>query len=75
MRIARADATPYALPFASEYVTARGRLERREMVLEAVGSELMAPIIDGEFYRNVKSIQFRTGPRVRIPKVVAAKAA
>ncbi|MBA3458713.1 MAG: hypothetical protein H0T46_02045 [Deltaproteobacteria bacterium] len=57
----------------------RGRdiLDRpcREMKLEAVGDELMAPIIDGEFYRNVKSIEYRVGPRVRIPKVVASKAA
>jgi hypothetical protein len=48
----------------------------REMTLEAVdGRELLAPIIDGEFYRNVKKISFRVGPRVRIPKVVAPKAA
>ena len=40
-----------------------------------VGDELMAPIIDGEFYRNVKSIEFRVGPRVRIPRVIARKAA
>lgn len=57
----------------------RGRdiLDRpcREMILEATGDELLAPIIDGEFYRNVKRIEFRVGPRVRIPKVVAPKAA
>lgn len=57
----------------------RGRdiLDRpcREMILEATGGELMAPIIDGEYYRNVKKIEFRLGPRVRIPKVVAPKAA
>jgi diacylglycerol kinase family enzyme len=56
----------------------RGRdiLDRpcREMTLEATGDELLAPIIDGEFYRNVKTISFRVGPRVRIPKVVAPKA-
>jgi o-succinylbenzoate synthase len=39
MRITRADATPYALPFTSEYVTARGRLERREMVLLELSSD------------------------------------
>ncbi len=33
MLIAHAEVTPYALPFKSPYVTARGRLERREMVL------------------------------------------
>ena len=48
----------------------------REMIIEAVsGQELLAPIIDGEFYRNVKKMTFRVGPRVRIPKVVAPKAA
>jgi o-succinylbenzoate synthase len=33
MRIASLDVIPYALPFREPYVTARGRLERREMVL------------------------------------------
>lgn len=33
MRIAAVEAVPYALPFREPYVTARGRLERREMVL------------------------------------------
>ena len=60
-----------------EEMRGRNILDRpcREMTLEAVGGELMAPIIDGEFYKNVKRIEFRTGPRVRIPKVVAPKAA
>ena len=57
----------------------RGRdvLDRpcREMILEANTSELLGPIIDGEYYRNVKKLEFRVGPRVRIPKVVAPKAA
>jgi hypothetical protein len=57
----------------------RGRniLDRpcREMLLEATGDELLAPVIDGEYYRNVKRIEFRIGPRVRIPKIVAPKAA
>ena len=56
----------------------RGRniLDRpcREMTMEACGDDLLAPIIDGEYYRNVKKISFRVGPRVRIPKVVAPKA-
>jgi diacylglycerol kinase family enzyme len=47
----------------------------RSMILDATGSELMEPIIDGEYYRNVKRLEFRIGPRVRIPKVVAPKAA
>lgn len=33
MRIATAEVIPYALPFREPYVTARGRLDRREMVL------------------------------------------
>lgn len=33
MRIAAAEVFPYRLPFAAEYVTARGRLSRRELVL------------------------------------------
>jgi diacylglycerol kinase family enzyme len=53
----------------------RGRnvLDRpcREMTIEASGEQLLAPIIDGEFYRDVKKLVFRIGPRVRIPKVVA----
>ncbi|MEZ5077966.1 MAG: mandelate racemase/muconate lactonizing enzyme family protein [Solirubrobacterales bacterium] len=33
MRIAAVEVIPYALPFRESYVTARGRLEQREMVL------------------------------------------
>jgi muconate cycloisomerase len=33
MRIAAVETVPYALPFREPYVTARGRLERRELVL------------------------------------------
>lgn len=60
-----------------EEMKGRNILDRpcREMKLEATGGELLAPIIDGEFYRDVKTIEFRVGPRVRIPKVVASKAA
>jgi len=57
----------------------RGRdvLDRpcREMIIDAVGDEMLEPIIDGEYYRNVKRLAFHVGPRVRIPKVVAPKAA
>jgi len=57
----------------------RGRniLDRpcREMSIEATGDELLEPIIDGEYYRNVKKLVFHIGPRVRIPKVVATKTA
>ncbi len=56
----------------------RGRdvLDRpcREMMVEATDG-LLAPIIDGEIYRNVKRLEYHVGPRVRIPKVVARKAA
>ena len=44
----------------------------REMKMAATGTQLLAPIIDGEYYRDVRSMTFRLGPRVRIPKVVAA---
>ena len=33
MRIERLEIVPYALPFREPYVTARGRLERRELLL------------------------------------------
>ena len=33
MRIERLELVPYALPFREPYVTARGRLERRELLL------------------------------------------
>ncbi|HEX7699729.1 MAG TPA: diacylglycerol kinase family protein [Kofleriaceae bacterium] len=60
-----------------EEMRGRNILDRpcREMTLEATGHELLEPIIDGEFYRNVKKLAFRIGPRVRIPKVIASKAA
>jgi len=55
----------------------RGRnvLDRpcRELVVEAKGDELLEPVIDGEYYRNLKQVRFRVGPRVRIPKVVGKK--
>ncbi len=39
MRLAAAEVIPYALPFRGPYVTARGSLERREMVLLRLRSE------------------------------------
>jgi o-succinylbenzoate synthase len=39
MRLASAEIIPYALPFREPYVTARGRLEEREMVLLRLRSE------------------------------------
>jgi diacylglycerol kinase family enzyme len=44
-----------------------------EMTMEAVGDELLAPVIDGEYYRNVVKVTFRIGPRVRIPRIRGAK--
>ena len=45
---------------------------QRQLVLEAVGDELLEPVIDGEYYRNLRRVSFRLGPRVRIPKVVSS---
>jgi diacylglycerol kinase family enzyme len=42
----------------------------REMTVEATGDELLAPIVDGEYYRQLRKLSFRVGPRLRIPKVV-----
>jgi muconate cycloisomerase len=39
MKLATAEVIPYALPFRRPYVTARGRLEQREMVLLRLRSE------------------------------------
>lgn len=39
MRIESVEVVPYALPFRAPYVTARGRLDRREMVLLRLRSE------------------------------------
>lgn len=39
MKIAKVEVVPYALPFREPYVTARGRLEQREMVLLRLRSE------------------------------------
>jgi o-succinylbenzoate synthase len=39
MRIASVEVVPYALPFRQPYVTARGTLERREMVLLRLRSD------------------------------------
>jgi O-succinylbenzoate synthase len=39
MRIASLEVIPYALPFRAPYVTARGRLDRREMVLLRLRSQ------------------------------------
>jgi diacylglycerol kinase family enzyme len=43
----------------------------RTMTVTATGDQLLAPVIDGEYYKNLRQMSFRIGPRVRIPKVVA----
>ena len=40
------------------------------LTMEALDDELLAPVIDGECYHNIRKMNFRVGPRVRIPKVV-----
>jgi diacylglycerol kinase family enzyme len=42
------------------------------MTVEVLGHELLAPIIDGEYYRNVKKLVFSNGPSLRIPKLTPA---
>ena len=41
----------------------------QNMTVEILGHELLSPIIDGEYYRNVKKIAFKNGPSLRIPKL------
>lgn len=43
------------------------------MTIEALGDELLTPIVDGEYYRNVRRVAFELGPRVRIPRVVGRR--
>lgn len=47
----------------------------RELTMEATADELLEPVIDGEYYRNLRRVSFKIGPRVRIPKVVGVRAA
>jgi hypothetical protein len=42
------------------------------MQVEATGDVLLEPNIDGETYKNLRKLTVRTGPRVRVPKIVAA---
>jgi hypothetical protein len=54
------------LPIDSE-----GLWERpgREMTVEALGDELLNPVIDGEVFRNLTRLTVRPGPMVRIARV------
>lgn len=45
----------------------------REMTIRATSDELLAPVIDGEYYRDLESVTFKLGPRVRIPKIVGRR--
>ena len=47
-----------------EEMRGRNILDRpcREMILEATGDELLEPIIDGEYYRNVKKLEYPRRP-------------
>ena len=45
----------------------------REMTMKAASDELLGPVIDGEHYPNLRSITFKVGPRLRIPKVVGRR--
>lgn len=45
----------------------------QEMIIEATGDELLAPVIDGEAYPNLRRVSFTIGPRVRIPKVTGRR--
>ncbi len=42
----------------------------RELTVEAIGDELLAPLIDGECYENLRQLSFKLGPRLRIARVV-----
>ncbi len=44
-----------------------------DMTVEVRGHELLSPIIDGEYYRNVKKLVFKNGPSLRIPKLRSNK--
>jgi L-Ala-D/L-Glu epimerase len=59
MRIAAVDVVPYALPFAAPYVSARGRLERRELVMVRLRTD------EGvEGLGETVSLSLRGGPSV-----------
>ncbi len=43
----------------------------QEMRIEAVGDELLSPILDGERFSDLSEITVRSGPRIRIARVEA----
>jgi diacylglycerol kinase family enzyme len=44
----------------------------RSMTVEALGDEPLEPIVDGEYYRDLRYARFELGPRIRIPRIAAA---
>jgi o-succinylbenzoate synthase len=73
MRIAQLDAVPYALPFKEPYVTARGTLARREMVLlrvrnedgvEGLGEAVPLSLRGGASWQDVAGELHRLAPRL-----------
>ena len=74
MRIAEVETVPYALPFREPYVTARGRLERRELLLlrmrtdegiEGLGEAVPLTLRGGESLARVERALRRTFRRLR----------
>lgn len=43
------------------------------MTIEALDEENLAPVVDGEYYRDVRRVTFELGPRLRIPRVVGRR--
>jgi hypothetical protein len=41
----------------------------RHMTIEATGDEPLAPIIDGESFEGLASLEVQPGPRIRVPRV------
>jgi diacylglycerol kinase family enzyme len=41
----------------------------KKMSVEALGDELLAPVVDGELYKGIRKIEFDLGPTVRLPRI------
>ena len=44
----------------------------REMTVEALGEEDLAPIVDGECIEGLRKLTVRPGPRVRVARIDAS---
>ncbi|MCA9519514.1 MAG: hypothetical protein KC609_01010 [Myxococcales bacterium] len=42
-----------------------------EMIVEALGTETLDPVIDGELYHGLKRLRITPGPRVPVPRIQA----